>query len=112
MRRDSGRCFGFRQLDHLLQPAIFAIGDRDGAARALDDLARDGEPEPGAANILPSRGVGAEERLEHLTEQIGRNTRTVILDDDARGAIRPADLDPRSDPMRRRVDDEIAQRRD
>ena len=59
------------------------------AARALDDLPRDGEPEPGAANVLPARRVGAEERLEHLAEQVGRNARTVILDDDARGAICP-----------------------
>ena len=59
------------------------------AAGALDDLARDGEPEARAGHILPPARIDVEEGLEHLAYQLGRNAGAFILDDHFRKSAGP-----------------------
>src|SRR6476660_4257031 len=82
-----------RELDDLLETSTSAVGNLDVAAGALNDLARDGEPEAGAGDILPPAWINAEERLEHLPEKLRRNARPVVLDNHPRLAVF-APLDP------------------
>ena len=44
------------------------------------DIARDGEPEAGAAFVLIARVVEPQERLEHILAQLRRNARPVVVD--------------------------------
>ena len=100
-----------RELNDLLEASAGAVGNLDVAAGSLDDLARDGEPEAGARDILPPAWIDAEEGLEHLAKKLWRNARPFVLDDHPRlGAFVALDPDAGAPSVGRGIDHEIAQR--
>ena len=51
------------------------------------DVARDREPETGAAFVLIARVVEPQERLEHLFAQVRRDAGAVVIDGDGEPAV-------------------------
>src|SRR5581483_4674020 len=81
----------------------------------LDDAPRYGEAEPRPRNA-GGRGVAAVERLEDLLAMLRRDPRALVVDPDARGALRPdgPDRDPAAlgrvlDGVREDVPDHLCQ---
>lgn len=61
--------------------------DDDGAAVALHDVARDREPQPGAAGRLIAGAVEAGEPFEHLGMTIRWDARPVVGDGQRGGVV-------------------------
>src|SRR5438552_429375 len=83
----------------------------DSTAMRLDDLPRDGQPEPGILSEALLRPVGVE-AVEDFFERIGSNARTVIVDHDLDLVAQPPADHPNVAGLRReraRVVDQIVQ---
>ena len=59
-----------RQGDVLHKAAIRVVADRQAAAEAAKDFARDGKAKACAGDRLLAGGIDAEERLEHPVDQV------------------------------------------
>src|SRR3954470_20458631 len=66
------------QRDGLDKPTAVAIADGDVAAAADDDFPRDGKAQAGAGDLLAPAGIDAEERLEHLLDQVRRDAGATV----------------------------------
>ncbi len=64
-----------------------AVAERDVAAVRACDVARDGQPQAGAALILIARIVEPQERLEHLLAHVRRDARPIVVHRDAEIAV-------------------------
>ena len=62
------------------QTAKRRVAERNVAAVRSRDVARDRQPQPGAAFVLVARVVEPQERLEHVLAQRHRNARPVVVD--------------------------------
>src|ERR1700676_4179555 len=84
------------------QTAKRAVGKRDVAAMGARDVARDREPEPGAAFVLIARVVEPQERLEHLLAHRWWDSRSIVVDGDGEpaGVAMAGDRDGRGKPRR------------
>ena len=69
------------------QPAQRAVRQEYVAAVGARDVARDREPETGAAFVLIARVVEPQERLEHLLAQVRRDAGAVVVDGDGEPAV-------------------------
>src|SRR6266700_2606869 len=90
------RC-GFRRSEWELEEerrsgAVLGL-DPDPSAHALDELARDVQPEARPAHALQQRGIEAIELLEDSVALGLRNARAFVPDPEARPAAAPADSD-------------------
>ena len=72
------------------------------------DVARNGQPESGAAFVLIARVVKPQERLEHLFAQLRCNAGAVVVHGDGEPAVVAMTGDRNRWRMPRRVRDQIA----
>src|SRR5260370_18413626 len=70
-----------------------AIGQDDVAAVGAGDVARDREPEAGAAFVLIARVVEAQERLEYLFTQMRCDAGAVVIPGDGEPPVGPGAAD-------------------
>jgi hypothetical protein len=97
------------QRDLLGQAVGLSVCDRDRAAKATEDLAGDGKPQARAGCGLAAGRVGAEKRLEHLIQNLGRDARPVVGDRDNRVVCFARKGDARAAAMGCGVQNQVAQ---
>src|SRR5262249_61076051 len=91
-RRGYGRGLD-RHPDRRPQSSERTIRQGDVAAMGAGDVARNGQPESGAAFVLIARVVEPQERLEHLFAQLRCNTGAVVVHRDGGPAAVPMTAD-------------------
>src|SRR5690606_29856261 len=90
-RWNARRCLW--QLEGEARPARLDVHP-DAAAMQVDQLPRDGQPQPRAAAIAPPRFVGAPEALKDVLRLLGRQRCTGVRDRDADALPHPPHRQP------------------